>query len=275
MPLRPDDRLGVDGRTYIFKSYIEKTTANYLDDSVGAGKKGPASAWPSLLLGFGREITAAALFGAGKIMDVFSVARTVTGFLSRLLGSGAMKKAFMPIFSRLFRRGPRKKAWEATAPLVTATLLFSLLLSAAGMLLAPAIIDLLFPGLAAHGMSSMAAHMTRILFPGLVPGLAGSHTGRLSAAFQKIGQHGVRGPAVCRGHHSRHFPFPTRQRGFFTGLCRPFRLPAANPFPAAVSAEDRQPPCAGVLLPASPSRSTAAPDANTPPWSPPSAWAES
>lgn len=169
--LKPDDRIGVEGRTYIFKSYLEKTKANNHDDMAGTGKKGSAAAaMASLLLGFGREIAAAALFGAGKAMDVFSIARTVVGFLSRLLGSSAMKKAFMPIFSRLFQRGPRKKAWEAASPLVTCTLLLSLLFTAAGILFAPAIIGFLFPGLAAHGLSMDAGHMTRILFPGLFLG---------------------------------------------------------------------------------------------------------
>ncbi|MCJ7525976.1 MAG: glycosyltransferase [Candidatus Aminicenantes bacterium] len=170
-PLKPDDRVSVHGHTYIFKSYLEKTRANSHDDMAASGKRGSASsALASLLLAFGREIAAAALFGAGKVMDIFSIARTVVGFLSRLLGSSAMKKAFMPIFSRLFQRGHRKKAWEAVAPLLTCTMLLSLLLTTAGMLLAPVIIGFLFPGLAAHGLSSEATHMTRVLFPGLFLG---------------------------------------------------------------------------------------------------------
>jgi murein biosynthesis integral membrane protein MurJ/undecaprenyldiphospho-muramoylpentapeptide beta-N-acetylglucosaminyltransferase len=170
-PLQPDDCVGVDGGTYIFKSYLEKTRGNCHDDMAGAGRNGSTSAaLAARLLVFGREITAAAIFGAGKAMDIFSIARTVAGFFSRLLGSGAMEKAFMPIFSRLFRRGPRKKAWEAASPLATCTMLLSLLLTAAGMLLAPAIIGLLFPGLAAHGWDMDAARMTRILFPSLFLG---------------------------------------------------------------------------------------------------------
>lgn len=169
-PLKPDDRVGVDGRTYIFKSYLEKTRGNDHADISGAGQKGSAATMASRLLVFGREIAAAAIFGAGKAVDIFSIARTVAGFLSRLLGSGAMEKGLLPIFSRLFRRGPRKKAWEAAAPLVTCTMLLSLLLTAAGMLLAPVITGFLFPGFAAHGWNSDAARMTCILFPSLFLG---------------------------------------------------------------------------------------------------------
>ena len=170
VPLQADDRVSVDGHSYIFKSYMEKTVGTGNGDTAGPGRNGSAVAVASRLLAFGREITAAAIFGAGRAMDVFSVARTVTEFLARTLGGGAMEKGFMPVFSRLFQRGSRKKAWEAAAPLVSGTLLLSLLLAAAGMFLAPVITSFLFPGLAAHGLGAAAAAMTRILFPGLFLG---------------------------------------------------------------------------------------------------------
>lgn len=169
-PLQADDRVTVAGRAYIFKSYLEKTSENGKGETLGPSGKNPFSVAASRLLGFGREITAAALFGAGRAMDAFSVSLTVVGFLARTLGSGGMQKAFMPVFAGLFRRGPRKKAWEAASPPLTATLLLSLLLSAAGIFLAPAIVGLLFPGLAAPGLSHDAAGMMRILFPALFLG---------------------------------------------------------------------------------------------------------
>ncbi len=184
--LSPDDRVGIDGRTYIFKSYLEKTKGNGHDDLAVSVRNGPASAiQASRLLVFGREITAAAIFGAGRAMDVFSIARTVAGFFSRLLGSGAMEKALMPIFSGLFRRGPRKKAWEAASPPLTCTLLFSLLLAAAGMLLAPALVGILFPGLASHGLTRDAVRMTRILFPSLFLGTLAAILAGYLRAFQR------------------------------------------------------------------------------------------
>ena len=200
VPLEPDNRVSIDGHTYIFKSYLEKTMGNSLDAMAGAGKSGSAStATATRLLAFGREIAAAAIFGAGKAMDVFAIARTVAGFFSQLLGRGAMEKAFMPIFSRLFRRGPRKKAWQAASPLVTGTLLLSLLLTAAGMLLAPVIIGFLFPGLAAHGLDSAAARMTRILFPGLFLGTLAAILAGYLRAFHRSASVGLAGLLFAAG----------------------------------------------------------------------------
>ncbi len=170
VPLQADDRVSVAGHAYIFKSYLEKTRENGKSETAGPSGENPFSVAASRLLGFGREITAAALFGAGRAMDAFSVSLTVVGFLARTLGTGGMQKAFMPVFAGLFRRGPRKKAWEAASPPLTATLLLSLLLTAAGIFLAPAIVGLLFPGLAAKGPNNEAAGMMRILFPGLFLG---------------------------------------------------------------------------------------------------------
>ncbi|MCX6554784.1 MAG: polysaccharide biosynthesis C-terminal domain-containing protein, partial [Candidatus Aminicenantes bacterium] len=86
-------------------------------------------------------------------------------FLRRSVGENALKNIFLPIFQRQFRRGPRKKAWEAASAIANITLLFALLLSAAGMIFAAPIVRWLLPGFAAKGFSGDAVTMTRILFP--------------------------------------------------------------------------------------------------------------
>jgi len=162
--LRQDDRLEVGDSAYIFKSYLEKTDQLNDGDSPCAPSR-PDSPLVARLADFGRAVAAAALFGAGRAVDAFSAALAVAGFLRRLVGSNAMSRVFMPIFARLFQRSPRRKAWEAASALSAGTALISLFIAATAMLLASAIIALVFPGFGRGGTSTTAANMLRTLLP--------------------------------------------------------------------------------------------------------------
>jgi undecaprenyldiphospho-muramoylpentapeptide beta-N-acetylglucosaminyltransferase/murein biosynthesis integral membrane protein MurJ len=167
--LRPDDRLEVEGRSYIFKSYLEKGGGANGNGFPGAPSH-PGSPLAARLADFGRAVAAAAVFGAGRSVDIFSTALAVAGFLRRLVGANAMGRVFMPIFARLFQRGPRKKAWEAASSLTAGTALLSLIIATAGMLLAPLLVRLAFPGFAARGLTLAATTMLRILLPVIILG---------------------------------------------------------------------------------------------------------
>jgi len=168
--LREDDRITVDGNTYVFKSYLEKIKeADCQKDTCQTTAEATSLAiMVSSLGGFGRAIVNAAVFGAGKAMDIFSVAWAIAGFMRRSVGKNTLKNVFLPIFQRLFQRGPRKKAWESASAITNFTLLLSLLISMAGIIFAPLIIRFLFPGFIAKGFIDETVTMTRILFPCLL-----------------------------------------------------------------------------------------------------------
>ena len=168
--LREDDRIGVNGQPFVFKSYLEKITAapSPADAIPEEPRAAPRALFASCLGRLGRAIVNAAVFGAGKAMDIFSVALALASFLRHSVADHAMQEAFLPIFRRLFQSAPRKKAWEAASTMANATLIMSLLLSSAGMVLAPLAVTLLFPAFAARGMAHDAALMARILFPSLL-----------------------------------------------------------------------------------------------------------
>jgi UDP-N-acetylglucosamine--N-acetylmuramyl-(pentapeptide) pyrophosphoryl-undecaprenol N-acetylglucosamine transferase len=168
--IREDDRITVDGHTFIFKSYQEKIKVVVCQKDIAKATDAAASLGTviSSIGGFGRAIVNAAVFGAGKAVDIFSVAWTIAGFMRRSTGENALKNVFLPIFQRLFGRGPRKKAWESASAIINFTLFLSLLLSVAGIIFAPLIIRFLFPGFIAKGFSAETVVMTRILFPYLL-----------------------------------------------------------------------------------------------------------
>jgi len=164
LPLHSGDRLEVEDHAYVFKSYQEKVADK--DRSVcPSAAAHPGSPLVARLADFGRAIAAAALFGAGRVVDAFTAALAVVGFLRRLVGANAMSRVFMPIFARLFQRASRGKAWEAATALSAGTALLSLAIAVLGLLLAPALVGLAFPGFGPGGTATTAANMLRTLLP--------------------------------------------------------------------------------------------------------------
>jgi murein biosynthesis integral membrane protein MurJ len=188
--LHEDDRITADGRTFIFKSFLEKIKAvDRQPDRAGAAVASAARGSAlSGLGGFARAVVNAAIFGAGKAVDVFSAAWAIAGFLRRSVGENALKNVFLPIFQRRFQRGPRKRAWEAGSAITNLTLLAALLLSAAGMIFAAPIVRWLLPGFMARGISGDAVAMTRILFPCL---FLATLAAMLAATLQAFGKFAV------------------------------------------------------------------------------------
>ena len=61
----------------------------------------------SRVLGLGREMVAAAYFGAGPVWSAFTVAFTVPNLFRKLFGEGALSAAFIPLYSRALETGER------------------------------------------------------------------------------------------------------------------------------------------------------------------------
>ncbi len=118
--------------------------------------------------GFIREIFTAAVFGAGKIMDIFSVGLNISNFMRRVVAENALENAFMPIFLRLFQRTSRRKTWQAAAYITNFSILLATVISILGIIFAPQIITLLFPGFLKKNILNEAVAMTRLLFPYLI-----------------------------------------------------------------------------------------------------------
>ena len=165
-PLREGDRIGINDDEFQFNCYLEKIKE--LDNGGPADLRGNGSSLGILLSRVGdflHKVVTAAVFGVGKTMDIFSVGHAVVGYLQRIFAEDALKKAFLPVFMRLLRRGPRKKVWETASSIVNFSLALSLILSAAGIALAPILIPYLVPGLIAKGFGADVSRMTRLLLP--------------------------------------------------------------------------------------------------------------
>ena len=78
----------------------------------------------SRLLGLVRELTIAAVFGAGAVTDAWVVAFRVPGMLRDLVAEGALSSAFLPTFNRVLAGKGREAAWQLGSLVMSALLLF-------------------------------------------------------------------------------------------------------------------------------------------------------
>lgn len=121
--------------------------------------RGAAGTAISRVVGLGREVALAHVFGASAALDAFFIAYFVPNLLRRLLGEGGMAAAFLPLYVQ---------AGEEGAPFARTTLriLFVGLvpLCALGALLAPLYIPALAAGFS-PGKLTLAVSLARWTFP--------------------------------------------------------------------------------------------------------------
>jgi putative peptidoglycan lipid II flippase len=120
----------------------------------------------SRILGFVRDLAIARVFGAGLFTDAFFVAFKIPNLLRRLFAEGAFSQAFVPILSEFKERRGAQEA-RLLVDHVAGTLAAVLfLVTAVGVLAAPAIIYLTAPGFAATPEKfELTVGLLRITFP--------------------------------------------------------------------------------------------------------------
>src|SRR3954451_10808948 len=84
----------------------------------------------SRVLGLGREVVLAHLFGTGGESDAYVSAFRIPDFLFLVAMSGAFGAAFVPIFGGYLARDERDKAWRLASSVITLTGIVSVILAA-------------------------------------------------------------------------------------------------------------------------------------------------
>jgi putative peptidoglycan lipid II flippase len=133
-----------------------------------------AATFLSRTLGFVRDMAFAWLFGAGMVADAFFAAFRIPSTLRELLGEGALSAAFVPAFTRTASREGRDAAWAMASKVMGTLLVVLTLVTAAGVLLAPWIAQVIAFGFGSvPGKLELTATLLQIMFPYiLVVGLA-------------------------------------------------------------------------------------------------------
>ncbi len=123
-----------------------------------------AAAVASRLLGVLREVTVAALFGAGDAKAAYVVAYSVPFFVQRLLLGGTLSIVFVPTITRYLTRGDPRELERVVNNLLTLVLVVGLGMVAAGQVVAPWAVRLAAPGFTDPQLVELATELTRILF---------------------------------------------------------------------------------------------------------------
>ncbi len=120
----------------------------------------------SRVLGCVRDMLFAAAFGATYLSDAFVVAFRIPNLLRRLFGEGGLSAGFIPVFTgELVERGKRA-SWELALAMINRLGVILVLVSAAGMLLAPQIMRVIGLGWReSAGQVELAGGLLRIMFP--------------------------------------------------------------------------------------------------------------
>jgi putative peptidoglycan lipid II flippase len=119
----------------------------------------------SRLLGLGRDMALAAVFGRGET-DAFFVAFTIPNALRQLLAEGAVSSAVVPVLSKTLadEGGPAARAFYAR--IRAASLLALTVVTVAGVLAARPLTDVFAHGYAADPVAfDRTARMTALVFP--------------------------------------------------------------------------------------------------------------
>ncbi|MEP4807123.1 MAG: lipid II flippase MurJ, partial [Luteolibacter sp.] len=127
----------------------------------------------SRVLGLGREMMFAGLFGGSRWMDCFYLAFRVPNLLRDLFAEGALSQAFVTTFSKKVKSDGPENAWVLANRMMTLAAVFMSVVTLVGIGVAPWIVDLLTAfsksGETARdynaGEISLMVEMVRVMYP--------------------------------------------------------------------------------------------------------------
>ncbi len=123
----------------------------------------------SRLTGLARESAFAGFFGAGVAYDAYLAAFRIPNLFRDLLAEGALSSAFVSVFSKTLASDGRERAFELSNRLTTLLVPVVALVCLGGVVFAPQIVDVMFPGFAhVEGKKELTVFLTRVMMPFLL-----------------------------------------------------------------------------------------------------------
>ncbi len=121
----------------------------------------------SRILGFVRDVVLARYFGASGTTDAFFLAFRIPNLMRRMFAEGSFSLAFVPVLSEYRARGDRRALRDLVDHVAGTLAAVLLVITAAGVLAAPAVLAIFAPGWLVEGRPEFAlsADMLRITFP--------------------------------------------------------------------------------------------------------------
>ena len=139
----------------------------------------------SRLFGLVREQVFAAMFGAGKLLDVYLASFQIPNLLRDLFAEGALSVAFTTMFTQSWDKDGEGAAWSLANLILSAMIFLMGLLCVVAIIAAPWLVELTNHGYhAIPGKFELTVQLTRVLFPFILfVSLAAAVMGMLNARF--------------------------------------------------------------------------------------------
>ncbi|MDP2172873.1 MAG: murein biosynthesis integral membrane protein MurJ [Candidatus Cloacimonadaceae bacterium] len=118
----------------------------------------------SRIVGLLRDTVMAYFFGTTYLNDAFIVAYKIPNLLRGLFGEGALSAAFVPLYNEIGIKRGREDQYRFALQVLSILSLALMILTFFGVILAPWIVRILYPGLAEH-TKVLAVSLSRIMFP--------------------------------------------------------------------------------------------------------------
>jgi putative peptidoglycan lipid II flippase len=123
----------------------------------------------SRILGFARDMVLARYFGAGMVMDAFTMAFKIPNFGRRTFGEGAFSLAFVPVLSEYKTTRSHDEVKQLTDRVAGSLGLALLVVTAIGVLGAPVVMWVFAPGFSNYpDKYELSVQMLRVTFPYLM-----------------------------------------------------------------------------------------------------------
>ena len=122
----------------------------------------------SRLLGIVRTIAIADAFGSSPELDAYNIAFRIPDLIFQVLAGATLGSAFIPVFSRLYRRDGAEAAWQLASHILNIVTVATAVLCVAAFVAAPLLVPLLAPGLGEDigredELTDRAVELTRIM----------------------------------------------------------------------------------------------------------------
>ncbi len=121
----------------------------------------------SRIVGLGREILVAALFGIKGPMSAFTIAFQIPNLMRSLFADAALQTAFIPVFVAELEKGNRKEAFRLAMNAMLLLTVVTGLLTAVFVLAAPFLVPLFAPGFKGE-LLTLTIVLSQIMFPILI-----------------------------------------------------------------------------------------------------------
>src|ERR1044072_4362962 len=103
----------------------------------------------SRIMGMVRDMVVSRLFGAGLATDAFFAAFQIPNMLRRFFAEGALTAAFVPTFSEWHTNRGKEEARALANVCFTELTVVMAIITVLGIIFAPQLVHLMFPGFAA------------------------------------------------------------------------------------------------------------------------------